>query len=260
MYSALCGLRKHARPWSPGTPTASRAGPVARNGGGPTIALQQLPGGDAEEASHQRRVGQMVLGRLSVPFARDAAIGAGTGARDDGHACGNTQTTGLPTGSPGPLRRTGRSRASSRRPLVPPRQRPASTPGPPGHPRQTRRADQPPRLRPRQPLAGPSRRATRRVTPMSAARRPPADTSNPATVIGDGSAGCTSAAVVAAVAKGGAITFSCGPAPVTIEEPDRECGQRRTRSRTWTGCGMPRARWRLPGPGFRRRWGRFCGR
>jgi hypothetical protein len=36
-------------------------------------------------------------------------------------------------------------------------------------------------------------------------------------VVGDGtSASCTSAAVVAAVAAGGIITFSCGPGPVTI--------------------------------------------
>jgi hypothetical protein len=44
-----------------------------------------------------------------------------------------------------------------------------------------------------------------------------ADTSHPTRVIGDGTpASCTSAAVVAAVAAGGIITFSCGPAPVTI--------------------------------------------
>jgi hypothetical protein len=43
------------------------------------------------------------------------------------------------------------------------------------------------------------------------------DTSDPAHVIGDGSpAGCTSAAVVQAVAEGGIITFNCGPRPVTI--------------------------------------------
>ncbi|HUN32124.1 MAG TPA: hypothetical protein VMU95_08880 [Trebonia sp.] len=43
------------------------------------------------------------------------------------------------------------------------------------------------------------------------------DTSHPDHVIGDGTAAsCTSAAVVAAVAAGGVITFSCGPAPVTI--------------------------------------------
>lgn len=47
------------------------------------------------------------------------------------------------------------------------------------------------------------------------------DTSNPTTVVGDGTpASCTSAAVVAAVASGGVITFDCGPDPVkiTLEE------------------------------------------
>src|SRR5690242_12446741 len=43
------------------------------------------------------------------------------------------------------------------------------------------------------------------------------DTSHPDHVIGNGSpASCTSAAVAAAVAAGGIITFSCGPSPVTI--------------------------------------------
>jgi hypothetical protein len=43
------------------------------------------------------------------------------------------------------------------------------------------------------------------------------DSSSPDRVIGDGTAaGCTSAAVVAAVAEGGVITFDCGPEPVTI--------------------------------------------
>jgi hypothetical protein len=43
------------------------------------------------------------------------------------------------------------------------------------------------------------------------------DTSQPDRVIGDGTAaGCTSAAVVEAVARGGIITFDCGPDPVTI--------------------------------------------
>jgi hypothetical protein len=43
------------------------------------------------------------------------------------------------------------------------------------------------------------------------------DTSHPDHVIGDGTpASCTSVAVVDAVARGGIITFDCGPAPVTI--------------------------------------------
>jgi hypothetical protein len=43
------------------------------------------------------------------------------------------------------------------------------------------------------------------------------DTSHPDHVIGDGTpAGCTSAAVVQAVAEGGIITFDCGPNPITI--------------------------------------------
>jgi hypothetical protein len=45
----------------------------------------------------------------------------------------------------------------------------------------------------------------------------PVNTSHPAHVIGHGTAAsCTSQAVVAAVAKGGIITFNCGAAPVTI--------------------------------------------
>jgi hypothetical protein len=43
------------------------------------------------------------------------------------------------------------------------------------------------------------------------------DVSNPTTVIGKGTpASCTSDAFVAAVAKGGVITFDCGPDPTTI--------------------------------------------
>lgn len=44
------------------------------------------------------------------------------------------------------------------------------------------------------------------------------DTSMPDHVIGDGTpASCTSAAVVETIAKGGIITFDCGPDPITIE-------------------------------------------
>jgi hypothetical protein len=52
--------------------------------------------------------------------------------------------------------------------------------------------------------------------PVPAAARA-VNTSHPDHVIGHGTpAGCTSRAVVRAVAKGGIITFNCGPAPVTI--------------------------------------------
>lgn len=45
----------------------------------------------------------------------------------------------------------------------------------------------------------------------------PASSASPTTVVGDGTpASCTSAAVVAAVARGGVITFACGPDPVVI--------------------------------------------
>jgi hypothetical protein len=57
--------------------------------------------------------------------------------------------------------------------------------------------------------------------PAGNATVPPAGqavvTSHPDRVVGSGTAAsCTSAAVVAAVAAGGVITFSCGPSPVTI--------------------------------------------
>lgn len=43
------------------------------------------------------------------------------------------------------------------------------------------------------------------------------DSSRPTTVVGTGTpASCTSAAFVAAVAKGGVVTFHCGPAPFTL--------------------------------------------
>jgi hypothetical protein len=52
---------------------------------------------------------------------------------------------------------------------------------------------------------------------MIPAAAEPEDVSSPTTVVGDGTpASCTSAAVVAAVAKGGVITFSCGPDPIVI--------------------------------------------
>jgi hypothetical protein len=45
----------------------------------------------------------------------------------------------------------------------------------------------------------------------------PEDSSTPRTVVGSGTAAsCTGAAFIAAVAKGGVITFNCGPGPTTI--------------------------------------------
>ena len=53
--------------------------------------------------------------------------------------------------------------------------------------------------------------------PVPAAARA-VDTSAPSRVVGNGTpASCTSKAVVAAVAKGGIITFDCGPDPVVIK-------------------------------------------
>ena len=58
--------------------------------------------------------------------------------------------------------------------------------------------------------------------PTGGATIPPgagaADASSPDHVVGNGTPiSCTSQAVVAAVAKGGVITFNCGPKPVTIK-------------------------------------------
>lgn len=78
---------------------------------------------------------------------------------------------------------------------------------------------------PAAPSASPSTRPVRKLprpgNPGGGASVPaaarPVDTSRPDRVIGDGTpASCTSAAVVKAVARGGVITFDCGPDPVTI--------------------------------------------
>jgi len=68
---------------------------------------------------------------------------------------------------------------------------------------------------PSAPPAPPAGNQSGRVAVPAEARA--ADTSRPGHVIGNGTPGsCTSEAVVATVAKGGIITFDCGPAPVTI--------------------------------------------
>ncbi|RAJ34590.1 hypothetical protein K353_05236 [Kitasatospora sp. SolWspMP-SS2h] len=74
---------------------------------------------------------------------------------------------------------------------------------------------------PTSPAPAPSAPAVTAGNPAGRAPVPadaaPVDTSHPDRTVGTGSpAGCTSQAVVDAVAAGGIITFSCGPAPVTI--------------------------------------------
>jgi len=71
------------------------------------------------------------------------------------------------------------------------------------------------------PLEPPPRPGPPTGNPAGNAPVPPdaqaVDTSEPDIVIGDGTpAGCTSDAVVDAVAQGGVIVFDCGPEPVTI--------------------------------------------
>jgi hypothetical protein len=74
---------------------------------------------------------------------------------------------------------------------------------------------------PQPPVAGQGRTLPASGNPAGSATVTAAgqavNTSHPDHVVGAGTpASCTSAAVVAAVAAGGVITFSCGPAPVTI--------------------------------------------
>jgi hypothetical protein len=64
--------------------------------------------------------------------------------------------------------------------------------------------------------AGPAAGNPAGTAPVPAAAQA-VSTAHPTRVVGNGTpASCTSQAVVAAVAAGGIITFSCGPAPVTI--------------------------------------------
>jgi hypothetical protein len=98
----------------------------------------------------------------------------------------------------------------------------AATPAPTAAPT-TSRPPAPPLPSAGKVVAAP--RTSRPAAPPPAAGGGPAapvdtrgvDTSHPDRVVGSGSpTGCTSAAVVAAVAAGGVIAFRCGPAPVTI--------------------------------------------
>ena len=91
---------------------------------------------------------------------------------------------------------------------------PATSSPPPTHarPTPTHKAKPKPKPKPRPARYGnPDGHA---VVPAAARA---VDTSHPTRTIGNGTAAsCTSAAVVAAVAAGGVITFSCGPHPVVI--------------------------------------------
>src|SRR5690606_40727880 len=58
------------------------------------------------------------------------------------------------------------------------------------------------------------------------------DVSNPTTVVGDGTPeSCTADAFIDAVARGGIITFDCGPDPVT------KIGRASCRERVWMADG-----------------------
>ncbi|MGW4940787.1 hypothetical protein ACWEOZ_04245 [Actinoplanes sp. NPDC004185] len=71
-----------------------------------------------------------------------------------------------------------------------------------------------PTRKPPRPLPSPGNPEGDAAVPAAARAE---DTRKPDRVVGRGTpASCTSAAVVAAVAAGGVITFDCGPAPVTI--------------------------------------------
>ncbi|HKN96954.1 MAG TPA: hypothetical protein VJX10_07560, partial [Pseudonocardiaceae bacterium] len=129
--------------------------------------------------------------RTAVTAARLAAAGSVVLLA----ACG---VTGRPVALPPPALSTPHTSAIGAPATVPPPTRTTTT---------TRKP--PPATLPR--AGNPNGHAT-----VPAAGRP-VDTSHPTHVVGNGTpASCTSAAFVAAVAAGGVITFSCGPAPVTI--------------------------------------------
>ncbi len=96
---------------------------------------------------------------------------------------------------------------------------PAGAAGPSAAPAPSPAASRPAAGRPDPPVpsAGRLAAAPRSTAPAAPVDSRGVDTSRPDRVVGTGSAAsCTSAAVVAAVAAGGVITFDCGPAPATI--------------------------------------------
>ncbi len=134
---------------------------------------------------------------LSATAVCAVLLGASTGCGSDGSAASTASSspaagaTSSAAGSPGPVIGSAVSKPSPSRKKAAPR---TSAPAAP------------------RPRAG---------NPQGHAAVPAdgraVDTSHPTRVVGHGTpAGCTSAAVVAAVAAGGVITFSCGPHPVVI--------------------------------------------
>jgi hypothetical protein len=129
----------------------------------------------------------------------------------------------LVAGCGGPSDAPGTSRTPDPVPSISARASAHASPGAIGRPTSVRpapartRRPAPAHRRPAPPAAGPLTAGN----PDGHAAVPPearaVDVSRPDRVIGTGTAGsCTSAAVVAAVAAGGVITFSCGPRPVVI--------------------------------------------
>ena len=160
--------------------------------------------------------GQRLAGRTAGAVAAKPECRQGRGASMRRHA---TAGLGRHPVRASHLRRAGRlrvgdpgggGRAAARRRLA----------APPAPPRRLDRSgksapqDVPARgARPRRP----ARRATRTARLPVPAAAQAVSTAHPTRVIGNGTAAsCTSRAVVAAVAAGGIITFSCGPRPVTI--------------------------------------------
>lgn len=91
---------------------------------------------------------------------------------------------------------------------VPPASAPVAVPSP--------AAPSPPAAPPTAPSPAPAAGNPSGACAVPAAAQP-RSIANPTTVVGSGTpASCTSAAVVAAVANGGVVTFNCGPDPVTI--------------------------------------------
>lgn len=94
---------------------------------------------------------------------------------------------------------------------------PVVVPAPPASPASPAASASPSAPAPVSPVAKPVSYANPAGRASVPAEARAADTRKPDQVIGTGTpAGCTSAAVVEAVAAGGVITFDCGPAPVTI--------------------------------------------